>query len=389
MEHSDTEITVPYNPKLVIVFIEIKAERSSNLLFVNNPFAIAARLKGREEDKENWKTSTGNLNLKYLFSRFNTETGVKKKTSGSNKSFVTGFWKLPNYFRGHNGGGVINLDDFIRKRTSRFKGIKDEESDGQHQTSPKKSKNKKHRISNPQPDELTIRQQSKRLLNNIKILQSEGGFNKINQKRWLDALFRLLHYILSNFEGVEKIEIDAVERVIEMLNNVSRISVWMASSFDIKLLKDRHIEILRCVLDIYKVLTLYQYARFLQYNFFDPYDKKSVELFTSAKRGFFYSNIIEEEFFERIKFSEHNFLSVEDLVSKLPNKKQAYKIFTGFQNKTWHSFKDVVEQSKAHSRKTKNGRQWLMRLKSTNQAYHLEELLGNEVVVSKKRNKGE
>ena len=315
---------------LVILYVEKDEQRISNLIYINNPFALKSRVSGGQNcpefDPKDIKSAKA---VNFAFGCFNLKL-PKQKSSGSNSALLRkGFWRLPQFKSRSYLSRIINLESFIKQRVVNYKEKNDTENfKNEGKDSGVKSKQPSRNIVNVMTRETT------KLLKNISFLVKKKKTGDIEITRWFQGVDLLNYYILNYLDETQNLPID-LEEINHLLLNVSRVSAWIIFNFiDSSEDHQERIELIRTIQDI--LLGVAVYRLFLSQRFSTSIrpTEKDIKLLVMIKRAIHLHHIINQKIPEFRLESEHSRLTYEDVLGKLSNVKIRGEVIRTLNRKT-------------------------------------------------------
>ena len=298
---------------LILLYVEEDKKRISNLTYINNPFAIQARVSGKQYtsdfDPQNIRDAKA-VNL--AFGYFNLKLPTPKINNPNPVLSRKGFWRLEQFKSRSRLSRIINLDSFIKQRVIKFKEKNDSENfpdDGK----------KKRSKSNSQPISIVkiITRETNKLLKNIILIVKEKKTDEIETSRWLHGIDILNYYILNYIDETNNVHLD-IEEIINLMLNTSRISTWIIchlinNSEDHK----ERVELIRTIQDILIGVSIYRYLLTKRFSTAIHPTKKDIEHLVMIKRAIHLRHLNNEKFPGFTIVSEHSQLTYEDVLAKL------------------------------------------------------------------------
>ncbi len=196
---------------LVILYVEKDKKRISNLIYINNPFALQYRVSEKQStsnfDPQNIRDAKA-VNL--AFGYFNLKLPKQKSNNPNPVLSRKGFWRLPQFKSRSHLSRIINLESFIKQRVIKFK----ERNDSKNFTTDDKKKRSK---SNSQPKSIVkmVNRETNKLLKNIILIVKEKKTDEIEISRWLQGIDILNYYILNYLDETNNVYFN-----IEEINNL-------------------------------------------------------------------------------------------------------------------------------------------------------------------------
>lgn len=300
---------------LVILYVEHDNKRISNLIYINNPFALQARITGKQSSPDfNPKDLKSSKAITLAFGYFNLNLPKQKGMNNNSEQSHKGFWRLPRFNSRSHLSRIINLESFVKQRVIKLK----EKNDNENIT--EKNKTGDSQKTNPSKSIVaTINRETDKLLKNIILIVKDKKIAKIEISRWLQGIDVLNYYILNYLDEVDKLPKD-IKEVNNLLTNTSRVSVWiiynlLENSEDNK----ERIELIRTVQDILLGFSIYNFLYSQRYTSSTLSSRKNDEFLLIIKRALHRRYIINTKFPEFKNISEHSQLTYEDVLAKLPN----------------------------------------------------------------------
>lgn len=323
---------------LVVLYLEQDNEKISNFIYINNPYALQARITGKQD--------TPNLNPKEInnskvaatqaFGFFNLEKDKNKRTNLNPEMSRNGFWRLPRFKSRTHLSRIINLESFVKQRVIKLKEKNDNENPNES------AKTEKSQITN-QPKNLldSFTRETNKLLKNINLLVKEKRLSEIEISRWLQGIDIINYYILNYLDEIEQLPHD-IKEFIDLFTNISRISSWVLTNLldDTEQNKER-IELIKTVQDVLLGFSIYNLLYSQRFTTSKLSANKNDKFIANIKRTLYLQHIISNKFPEFEKASEHSQLTYEAVMRKLPNLKRATKTIEILNNKKINKLKDI------------------------------------------------
>lgn len=295
---------------LVILYIAKDQKRISNLIYINNPFALKNRVAGRQAssdfDPQNIKSSKA---VTQAFGYFNLKQ--PKQKSGSSGSAISrkGFWRLSQFKSRSRLSRIINLESFIKQRVIKLKEKNDRENieDDDRRSAPTPPKSMIH----------VVTRETNALLKNIGLIVKEKKVPEIEISKWLQGIDILNYYVLNYFDEISELPKDNTE-MTKLLLNISRISTWIIHN----LLDDsedhsERVELIRSIQDISLGLMIYNLLLAQKFSRGMRTKDNAAEYILSIEKALFLRHVTIEKFPELKIVSEHSQLTYEDVLGKL------------------------------------------------------------------------
>lgn len=299
---------------LISLFVAYEQERVSNLIYINNPFAIATRIAGKQDTPTpDSKDITESQAVTSAFGYFNLDLPKKTSVNKPSPLSLRGFWRLSQFRSRSTFSRVINLDYFLNNRIIRYKEKEDDEEVLEHQRERKSNTKSKDNILKK------IVTETNTLLKNIQLLIRKKKEGEIDSHKWIEGINRVNIFVLNYFDDLEELPRNLKE-IGTVLYNISIISTWITKN----LIEDNEeyqnsVELIRTVQDLFLGIFLYRMLLIQKYSYSYKQSDEELEQVDMIKRAFYLRYIVSKKLSSFGKTSEHSQLTYKDVLHKLHN----------------------------------------------------------------------
>ena len=319
---ADNVITANSEEKgMVIVYVVKNEEKYSNYAYINNAYALYARICGTKHTTvKKHKDTYGKSSIEETFSLFNIDNDKPIKHAARSNNHRNGFWRMPIFQPRKTFSGLIDLNAYIHKRKQDLSGNNsDDDNSGASELKTRTSKP----YASTYFDLLT--KESKKLVNNIIFLTVNKKFEHIDITRWVSGVQLITRNTLDYLDSVETLPKD-LDNILPALNGISIFCAWvLIYAKKMSLEYDEVLDLLRCVQDVSLGLTLYKYLyaqRFTTSNLSSDIDNEQI---LNIKRALYIRHTLDCEFIDSENVSEHRQLTISNILNKLSNTNIALK----------------------------------------------------------------
>lgn len=318
---------------LISIYVANEQKRVSNLIYINNPFAIASRIAGIQENPNpEPKDAIESQAVTSAFGYFNLDLPKKTSVNKSSPLSLRGFWRLSQFKSRSTFSKVINLEYFLNNRIIRYKEKDDDENVPEHQKGRKITPNSKDNILKK------IITETNTVLKNIKLLVSEKNEGETDQYKWIlvhkkkkegeidpykwiEGINRVNIFVLNFFDEIQEFPRDLKE-IGTVLHNISIISSWITKNFIETNEEYRNcIELMRTIQDLFLGIFIYKMLLIQTYSYSYKQSDEELEQAAMIKRAFFLRHIVNKKMSLFGETSEHSRLTYKDVLYKLHNPK--------------------------------------------------------------------
>lgn len=303
---------------LVVLYVEKHEQRISNLIYINNPFALQSRISGIQNSPTvSHHNSINSIEVKQAFGYFKLERTKQTGNGSQSESSKNGFWRLPQFKSKTNLAKIINLESFVKQRVIKLKEKNDSENISSNENN-EKTINREESLNIIK----LINKETDTLLKNINTMVKNKSAGQIDRTRWLRGLDILTYYILSLLDETEKFPIE----IENILFNVSRIASWIVQNLsDTNEICHESIELILTIQNMFLGLSVYQLLLKQRFSVsIDSYNRE-IDHVNMIKRALYFRYVTHHKFPEYKAISEHSQLTNEDILVKLPNHVLAIK----------------------------------------------------------------